>query len=1480
MVKIPKMKRIIPEGLFLLMALFLQGFSARAGNPAETIRFEYLTIKEGLSQNMVDCILQDSRGFMWFGTWNGLNRYDGYSFTVFKHDDTDHATLSDNFILDMTEGPYGNIWIGTENGLNVYLYRQDRFLTYTTESAGYSMSACRIQAVMADRDGYVWVGTDRGLDRVHPEDESGKISGVERFFSDSALTSSPVSVREIYQDPQGRIWIGTSNGVYIYDTENGCFLPEGNTLIPEAVSRLNTARAFLMDSLGTMWIGTQFGVFRYDVKENNIIRYIHRSLDPESLVHNVAMSITSDGEGNILVGTLGGLSIYNESNDAFRNYTTTPDSHFGLNNEFVNCLLYTEDGNVWIGTERGGINRYNIYRRNFDFFEWNPWDENSLSHNTVNSVCEDEKYLWIGTAGGGLNRYEKNTGDFRHYMYSPGDRDGLTSDFISVLHRDREGNLWVGSWGGGLHLLTPGNMEEGKFIRYLHQPSIPGQPISNYISSIVEDSRGNLWIGTIDGLMKYDAVKEEFIPVRLYDDIRNMESVGCLEFDADSNLWVGTRYALYRITWESLQVVYEKAIHADRFVSDPDDPASISGNYVISLLLGGNGDLWIGTYGQGLNRLCSEDMERKKWVFTHFCENDGLCNDVVYAIQEDGKGRLWMSTDNGLSEFDPEEKTFRNFYVEDGLLSDQFYWSAGATGKSGELYFGSMQGLISFYPDSIREMPQLFPTTITGFRVFNSPVEVGEKYEKRVLLPQSILTSDHLVLPRRIKEFSFQFSALNFVQSERITYRYRMVGFDNRWRDATGSRQATYTNLSGGDYTFYVQAVMDGQQVGEPAMMTVTIIPPVWQRTWFHVLAVLASLAIVLLIIRYRTYSLNRQKKKLEVLVKERTAEVEGQKLELESQAADLRESYQQLEKRQEMIEGQKRQLENQNMQISEQRDKLIELNEKVGQIQQEQLNFFTQVSHEFRSPLTLIISPIEQMMKETRLEEGIKNNLQIIYRNTQRLLRLINQLLEIRKVETGEIEMKVARGELASFVENISRSFSNQASLKEIRFEYHPAERIEMYFDREIVENIVYNLLSNAIKYTPQKGMVKVATGVGNGEKRAEAGVNVMEEPSEYPRGTGSYAWIMVRDTGPGIPHEVVKDVFRKFHRLPHKGNREVRGSGIGLYLAREMTRAHRGQIYVRSEPGVGTTFTVFLPVERENYLPGEVMENIPDEMAGDRIHSISYNEITQDGYEDIQQVQKAEKPDQPVLLFVDDDRELCRYIQNTLTRSFHVITAFDGTEGWEKALKHAPDLIISDVMMPGMDGLELCTRLKNDLNTSHIPVILLSARAETESHFEGYGTGADDYVAKPFHLDLLEVKAKSLMENRKKLRRLFLQNLTPVPGELTTTRSDEEFLQNVLKAIEENMADPSFNVQKLARVLCISRSLLHKKLIAYTDVKASDFIINMRLKKAARLLKENKMNISEIAYATGYSDPKYFSRSFKKHFGISPKEYGGMSS
>jgi len=1478
MTKSRKMQRIIPEGLFLLMAVLLQGFPSLAGNPAETIRFEYLTIREGLSQNMVDCILQDSRGFMWFGTWNGLNRYDGYSFTVFKHDDTDRATLSDNFILDMTEGPYGNIWIGTENGLNVYLYRQDRFLAYTPESSGYSVSARRIQTVMTDSDGYVWVGTDRGLDRIRPEDENGKISRVERFFSDSSLTSSPLSVNEIYQDPQGRIWVGTSDGVYMYHTENDVFLPEVNDLVPRAVSRLNTARAFLMDSSGNLWIGTQFGILRYDLEGKGITRYMSRSSDPGSLVHNVVMSITSDGEGNILVGTLGGLSVYDETNDKFRNYTATADSYFGLNNEFVNCLLYTEDGNVWIGTERGGINRYNIYRRNFDFFEWNPWDENSLSHNTVNSVCEDEKYIWIGTAGGGLNRYEKATGDFRHYRYTPGDRDGLTSDFISVLHRDGNGNLWVGSWGGGLHMLTSGSMERGKFIRYLRQPSVPGQPISNYISSIVEDSAGDLWIGSIDGLMKYDAGKEEFIPVRLSNDDGNMESVGCLAFDVYGNLWVGTRHALYRIGGENLQEVDEKEIRADRFISDPDDPESISGNYVISLLSGNSGDLWIGTYGQGLNLLRRGDLEKGNWVFTHFSEEDKLCNDVIYAIQEDGKGRLWMSTDNGLSEFDTEKETFRNFYVEDGLLSDQFYWSASGRGESGKLHFGSMRGLISFYPDSIREIPQVFRTVITGFRVFNIHVGVGEKYERRVILLQSILTSDHLVLPYRIKEFSFEFSALNYVQSERITYRYRMVGFDNRWRDATGSRQATYTNLSGGEYTFYVQAVLDGRPVGEPAALAVTIIPPVWQQTWFRIILALALFTIVLLIIRYRTYSLNRQKKKLEALVKKRTSEVEGQKVELESRAADLRESYHQLEKRKEMIEEQKQQLQKQNVQIREQRDKLIKLNEKIGQIQQEQLNFFTQVSHEIRSPLTLIISPVEQMMKGNGLDEGIKNNLQIIYRNTQRMLKLINQLLEIRKVETGEIEMKVIRGDLAPFLENVSRSFSLQARQKEIRFEFSSNGQVDMYFDREVLENIVYNLLSNAIKYTPQKGTVTLAMGVDTGAERANAGINVMEEPPENRSVTGKYAWIRVSDTGPGIPGERIKDVFRKFHRLPHEGKRDIRGSGIGLYLAREMTRAHRGQIYVRSEPGAGTSFTVFLPMDREVYQPGEVLDGMVDGMADEIPHGLYTSEMTEELAGGMM-LPKEEQHGKAVLLFVDDDRDLCLYILNVLSRSFHVITAYDGLEGWEKALKHSPDLIISDVMMPELDGLELCTRLKNDLNTSHIPVILLSARAETESYFEGYGTGADDYIAKPFHLDLLELKVKSLMENRNKLRRLFSHNLVPVPEELTTTRPDEEFLSNVLKAIEDNMADPSFNVQKLAKMLCISRSLLHKKLIAYTDVNASDFIINMRLKKAALLLKENKMNISEIAYATGYSDPKYFSRSFKKQFGVSPREYVGMT-
>ena len=1464
--------------IFCITCFFaFTSFSISLHAQEKKYRFQYLTSDQGLTHNMIDCMLLDSKGFMWFGTWNGLNRFDGYSFTVYKRDPRNSGSLSGNFIYDLAEDKEGNIWIGTENGLNVYLYQYDSFIHYNTgESSDSSISSDRIQGVFNDRNGFLWIGTDKGLDKL-TIGPNGQITNYYHYHaSDNTDGLTFNSVTSIYEDQKGNIWVGTSNGLNIIDGGNGKVVHLFSD--PKVAGRIssNSINAIFQEKNGTIWIGTLNGLNRWNPETGRFSSYFHNPADPASLIHSTVMGITEDLNGNLIVGTLGGLGIFNKENGKFNNFTSYGSSNYCLNNEFVNCLLCTSDGNIWIGTERGGINKYNIYQNKFEFFENEIDNKNSLSHNKVNSILEDDKYIWIGTAGGGLNQYNKSTKNFNHYRFKPGETSGLASDFVSAIYRDKKGNLWVGTWGGGLHLFDQYKPRNGGFIQFQKSQADTNSLVSNYVACIPEDRFGNLWIGTLGGIDRYNPQKRRFEHFTANYEGKIIDRVGCILFDQDDNLWIGTQIGLYRAQPdESGRTDYRKS-RISFFSSQPSDHETISGNYIISMCMDQSGNIWFGTYGNGLDLLKKEYAGNPKPKFVNYTESDGMCNNIVFGILEDRSGNLWLSTDNGLSRFNVGSKEFRNYYTGDGLQSNHFYWSASYKNPAGKMYFGSMNGLNAFYPDSLADHPALQQTIITDFKIFNKSVSVGQKYYNHVILEKSILNSDHLVLPYRIKEFSFEFTSLNYVQPEKTSYAYKMQGFNNNWSYVDSKRRfVSYTNLRGGDYTFMVKSSQDSKWESEPIMFHITIIPPFWENSWFRLIFCLFLISGIYLYIRYRTYSLKKQKQKLERLVNKRTTKIEEQKVELQDQAENLKESYLQLEKRQDLIKGQKQQLEIQNTQILEQRDKLIDLNKKVQQVNQQQLNFFTYISHEFRSPLTLITTPLEQIIREKKADTNTGNKLQLIYRSSQRLLHLINQLMDIRKVETGKIQLKTSWGDLISFVNNISQSFTGLVSQREIIFSVLPAvSKLELYFDRDILENIIYNLLSNAFKYAPDHGTISLSIGPVTADDLPEHEIAIVDKQYNRHLEINSYVKICISDSGPGIPADKIRDIFRRFYRLPsiHK----VQGSGIGLYLTKEMVKAHKGLLYVNSAIGNGTSFSVFIPRNRDYLLPDEIITDAQNDKEAKLVPTDlplpDYAEYSAENHFD-EIVNKNNKL--PLLLIVDDDPEFLSYLKGHLSSSYQVLSAENGKDGFAKASKYSPSLIISDIMMPEMDGLEFCSLIKNDINTSHIPLILLTARAEVENFIEGFETGADEYISKPFNISLLEIKIRSLIENREKLRRLYLQSLTPVPRELTTTRSDENFLRRTLAVIELNMDDPKFSVQKLAEELGVSRSLLHKKLTAIAAVSANDFITSIRLKKSALLLMEGKMNISEIAFSLGFNDPKYFSRCFKKQFGKPPKEY-----
>lgn len=1464
----------------LFLFCFFSGLSSEGQKGA--IRFQHYTTDEGLSQNMIDCILKDSKGYMWFGTWNGLNRFDGYSFVVYRQNHKNRDGIINNFIYALAEDRFGNIWVGTGAGLTVYIYKKDRFRTPENKIIAKSpVLTRRINSIIIDHSGWLWIGTDRGVDVFKIEDEYGNFNKIGLSDDRNQGIMEGKNITCIYEDKDSNIWLGTTEGVFRYnrkthDIRSYGFIPSQS----ESLSN-NNVNCIFQDHKGNLWIGTTVGLNRMTDSAGYFIRYYHINGNPYSLVHNTVMSITEDITGNLIVGTLGGLSIYQEKRDDFSNQVYHLNTSYGLNNEFVNCLLADEAGNVWVGTERGGVNKYNIFQKGFEFLEHEPGNQGSLSHKIINSIWEDDESLWIGTAGGGLNCYDKKTASMKIFRYSPDNPFSLSNDFITSIIEDKKGNLWVGSWGGGLHRLLPANKRKGSFDHFTSNPDNPQSLVSDFISSIILDDEGNLWIGTLGGLDIFNPRTSVFTHVTLNYGGKNIDQVGCLQFDKQKNLWAGTIQGLFKIQAGKNGRIDPSGSPVYYYTNSTDDPQSISGNYVISICVDHNGSLWFGTYGNGLNHLVPDTINSGIVRFINYTEEDGLSNNIIYSIIEDNKGILWLSTDNGLSRFDPEAKRFTNYYVADGLQSNQFYWSAGYKNKDGKLYFGSMNGLNAFYPDQITEVDFGPATVITDFKIFNQPVEVGKEYNGRRILENSLPYTNHIIMSYKSREFSFSFSALDYVLPEKITYRYYMDGFDEQWTHVEANRRfASYTNLKGGDYVFYVQAVRNGKPSSSPpGQIKITIIPPFYETLWFKLLTLLIAAISIITYNRYRVYSLRLQKRRLELLVKERTAKIEEQKEELRRQAENLIESNLQLENRQKLIEQQNKQLECQNAEIIQQRDKLAELNKKVQQINQQQLNFFTYISHEFRSPLTLITAPLENLMAELHDNNPIRSKLQLIFRNTQRLLHLVDQLMEIRKVETGKTELHASRGNISSFALSISQSFYSLAQQRRIRFNFLSIpENIEFFFDRDKVENILYNLLSNAFKYTPEEGEIGLEISLIS-DKYLPEGIAIIDKHNYKGLNIRSYVEIIVSDTGPGIDSVYVKDIFRRFYRITSPSNYSVQGSGIGLYLVKEMVKSHKGLMYVNSAPGKGSRFIVMLPSDPSYLAPEEIdTEDSFNEKSHQKNRLPALSEVIECHDSDNElDVAFSNRPvnNRPVVLLIDDDRELQAVIEKYLRHSFRIFKADNGKEGLQKARELLPDLIISDIIMPELDGIELCNELKANLSTSHIPLILLTARTEAEDVIEGLESGADDYIPKPFNIRILEAKCKNLIENRQRLRKMFATTIVPVAGEVATTPVDQQFLQKAIRIVEKNISNPNFNVHNLAKELCVSRSLLHKKLTALVDLPPIDFIASLRLKRSVLLLLEQNKSISEIAFEVGFNDPKYFSRCFKKFYGVSPSEY-----
>lgn len=1343
-----------------------------------------LDLRNGLSHNQVNAIYRDSRGFMWFGTMSGLNRYDGYDFKVFKHDLRDSTTLSDNYIDRIYELPERKLWISTRNGNNLYDPLTEKFSRKDQEYLiRMGLPPGGVGSVVKDRQGNFWYvyQNNGGLYRYNAADK--KITAFQHNPLDS-FSISTSDVAALAQDHNNHIWLVHRNGM-IDRLDEKTYKVTLRTHHLKIFAGSNTQNySLFIDKDNELWITTPLsgnpgGAFYYKPSLDKFF-YLSKESGSIHLNTNIVTGITQSEDGLIWIATdHGGVNLLDKTNMTVRYLLNDAEDNTTISQNTIYTVYKDSSNIIWVGTYKQGICYYDNNLSLFNLFRHKVSDSRSLPYEDMNRFAEDAKgNIWIGTNGGGLIYYDRKLNKFNSYRHNPSDPSSLGSDVIVSLCVDFEQKLWIGTYFGGLNCF-----DGKKFTRFKKNITDTTSISDNSIWEIFEDSDKNLWIGTLSaGLNLYNRAKNNFSCYRV-EDGHSVHSnyISSLMEDRDKKLWIGTSNGVD---------ILDRKTNTFRYIGHDDaDSGSLSNNNVINILQDSRGLIWIGTR-EGLNLLNKDGN-----TFTVYRKEDGVADNTILAIREDNRHTLWITTPNGLSNaviIDegkiPVRLKFTNYDESHGLQGREFNDKAFFKMKTGELVVGGPYGFNIFNPDKFTEAKPVPETVITGFQLFNQTVEVGEKINGTVILNQSVTETKHITLRYNENIFSIAFAALGSVRSAKDRFVYQLEGFNKEWLVTDGrQRSVTYTNLDPGEYTFKVKAENAAGE-GHGQELHITILPPFWKTTPAFFLYVLLIAGLLLLA---RQMTIERAKTRFQ-------------------------------------FDQQKKEAQ------------------RIHELDMLKLKFFTNVSHEFRTPLSLIITPVEKILKQTE-ENGQKKQFQLIHRNAKRLLGLVNQLMDFRKLEMRELRLYPSLGDIISFIKDLTLSFTDMAEKKNINFTFSSSPgAVEMLFDPEKIERIMFNLLSNAFKFTQEHGSISVTV------TKKDTGNNI------------SVVEITVKDSGIGIPAENQDKIFERFFQHEIPDDMLNQGSGIGLAISREFVRLHGGSIDVKSEQGKGSCFTVLIPLNTK------AITVTTDTMAE---KEMLMHEAHNKEPETIQNKTSPRKKGS--ILVVDDNDDIRFYIKDNLRNNYVVFEAVNGKEGWKKAQEFQPDIVISDIMMPEMNGVELCHKIKNDPRTSHIPVILLTARTAEEQKLEGFEAGANDYVTKPFSFEMLQSRIRGLLAHQETLRKLFQKQIEVEPADISATPVDEQFIREAISIVEKNIAETEFSVEDLSKALFMSRVALYKKLLSLTGKAPLDFIRTIRMKRAAQLLTKTQLTIAEIAYEVGFSNPKYFAKSFKKEFNMLPSEY-----
>ncbi len=1356
---------------------------------SQSIPFNRLTTSNGLSNNYVYDLLQDRLGFLWFATDDGLNRFDGYEFKVYRNHPDDKNSISDNSIWTLTEDSEGKIWMGTKNGfVNCYDPVHDKFISWQIKSditkenpittiyidskdsiwiGTYRSGVCLlnpatgktthwyyipndstsisnnyISSIVDDDFGNIWIGTFNGLNKFNP---NKPITNFTHYFNVKANNNS-LSDNLIWAISESNfnnntLWIGTAGGLTKLNTQTESFtqieIPNPDNL------QFGMSTAFVLEDFVNndqiIWSSSYAGLIRHNITKNIFNRFLYDKDNSHSLVSNQINNILIDRSGVLWVATHNGLCYFTNQNIKFNNPQHFLDNYFNsgeLNKHNIKAIAQTPDGQLWFGTDNG------LYQSNKSDKNFAPKKNTKLVNENIWTLAAgDDNDLWVGTYGYGLLRLNYKTNQLLKTNVIDGITQSSSRNFIKSLLVDNKKNVWIGYWGVGLARL---NLTTSKINYWHHLTDKPNSLSHDDVWVIYQDSKDRIWIGTNGGGLNLFDEKNGGIFYRLNYDQKKPAGLS-------SN-------SIYSIA-ESQQK------------NNPSDSTTT---------------LWVGT-NNGLNKLVINNSKSgfnsvlTDIKITKFTNEDGLADNSIKSIAEDENGNLWLGTSSGISFYDLQKNTFTNYSSADGVIGNDFNFVSALRLKNDLIFMGSTSGLNYFSSGKIIQSKYQPPVVFTDFQIFNKSVNVISKSK----LSKNIFYTKAITLGYKENVFSFQFAALDYNSTSSIKYIYQMEGFDKEWIDGGIRRFVTYTNLNPGNYVFKVKSTnSDGVWNENPASINVMISPPWWQTGWAIILYFVVFVLGIWGIIKFQA---NRTKLQHELKYREL-------------------ESY------------------------------------HFREIEKMKSRFFANLSHEFRTPLMLIKGPLEELISG-RIKENATKYYKLLLRNTEKLQQLIDQLLELSQLESESIPLKSEAQDIVKLLRIFNASFTSLAELNNIKFSFNSSvDSAPALVDKDKFEKIINNLLSNAFKFTPVGGIITIDLSV---EKKRNLDI----------------ARVSVTDTGIGIPEEQQSKIFDRFYQVDDPAKRNTGGSGIGLALVKELVLVHKWKISVNSTEGQGTEFLIEIPIKTYDEID-KSKKYIEDKTKPS-------NCLYEEKVEDVNQEAKS------LILFVEDTEDVRNYVNDILKADYNVLLAENAQAGLKIVQQSLPDLIISDVMMPGMDGFEFCNKIKTDWKTSHIPVILLTAKATQQSKIKGLETGADDYLTKPFNFTELSVRIKNLIIQRKQLREKFGKEILVSPESVTTNSLDKELIKKIIDAIEKNLSNEKFTSDNLAQELFVSRSQLNRKLQAITNQGPGVFIRAYKLKRAAQMIVENKLSITQIAYEVGFGSSAQFTRAFQKHFNCLPSEF-----